>query len=322
MYNNEVTAPGAIDTNHMISAVDLLPTLLDIAGIDHPDGFDGRSFLPTLRGEQQSGRDMVFKVYNENSGGNRSPMRSVQSKRFGYLFNPWSDGKRVFRTATTGTLSYRAMVKLAPTDPQIAARLELFQHGVPEEFYDYENDPDALVNLIDDPKYADDIATHRAAMRRFMVDSGDHALAALEHRSDKQFVSDYVDKVQAEADARRAKRRGNNAKTKPNPKLFQWQVPAQAIPGRSFTVSIAHRLPESLGEQNFHVTIKDAGGKRIERIVRSASGQGKLEVTFQIPERLSGKKISAAAFVGEEFSNNLMYRTVSDIKINGPANPQ
>lgn len=68
-------------------------------------------------------------------------MRSVQSRRFGYLFNPWSDGQRIFRTATTGTLSYRAMVKLAQTDKTIAARLKLFQHGVPEEFYDYEKEP-------------------------------------------------------------------------------------------------------------------------------------------------------------------------------------
>ncbi|MDV6029230.1 MAG: sulfatase [Phycisphaera sp. RhM] len=316
-----VTKPGTIDTTHMISAVDLLPTLLDIAGIPHPDGFDGRSFLPTLRGQQQAGRNLVYKVYNENSGGNRSPMRSVQSKRFGYLFNPWSDGKRVFRTATTGTMSYRAMVKLAPTDPQIAARLELFQHGVLEEFYDYENDPDALVNLIDNPEYADELAKHRAAMRRFMADSNDHALPAFDNRDNKQLVSAYVDKVQAEADARRANRRGGNAKTsgtaKPNPKLFQMQVPDRATPGAPYTVSITHRIPNPLGEQKFHVTIKDAGGKRIERIIRSASGDGELKVTFTLPEHLSGQSISVAAFVGEEFANNLMYRTASEIRL-GP----
>ncbi|MEL7338800.1 MAG: sulfatase-like hydrolase/transferase, partial [Planctomycetota bacterium] len=145
-----VTQPGSIDDRHMISAVDLLPTLLEIASIPTPDGVDGRSFAPTLRGESQSERDYVFKVYNENSGGNRSPMRSIQSKRFGYLFNPWSDGKRVFKTATTGTMTFRAMKMVAETDPAIAKRLELFRHGVVEEFYDYQNDPDALVNLIND----------------------------------------------------------------------------------------------------------------------------------------------------------------------------
>lgn len=314
-----VTKPGSIDTTHMISAVDLLPTLLDIAGIEHPDGFDGRSFYPTLHGETQSGRNRVYKVYNENSGGNRSPMRSVQSKRYGYLFNPWSDGKRVFKTATTGTLSYRAMVKVAPTDKSIAQRLELFHHGVPEEFYDYENDPDALHNLIDDPNYADEIAKHRAAMRKFMLDSGDHALQAFDHRDDKQLVSDYVDKVQAEADARRARKQKTsanaNSKPKPNPKLFQMQVPELATPGATFTVSILHQLPQSLGEQRFHVTIKDADGKRIERIVKTAAGSGTLDFTFEIPAKMAGKSISVAAFVGDEFTSNLLYRTESGISV-------
>ena len=123
VYWPGVTKPGSVDTTHMISAVDLMPTVLDIADVDPPAGFDGHSFLPTIRGEAQPDCNMVYKVYNENSGGNRSPMRSVQSKKFGYLFNPWSDGTRVFKTATTGTLSFRAMQKLAATDEKIAARL-------------------------------------------------------------------------------------------------------------------------------------------------------------------------------------------------------
>ena len=67
-----------------------------------------------------------FTFHNENSGRNRSPMRSVQTKRYGYIFNPWSDGTRVFRTATTGTATYRTMKQLAAGDAAMAARLDLF----------------------------------------------------------------------------------------------------------------------------------------------------------------------------------------------------
>ncbi len=198
-----VTTAGAIDKNHMISSVDLLPTLLDIAGIVHPEGFDGRSFLPTIHGEKQSDREHVYKFHNENSGRNRSPMRSIQSKRFGYIFNPWSDGKRIFKTATRGTMTFRAMQKLATTDPQIANRLKLLEYGTPEEFYDYESDPDALNNLINDPNYQEQINQHRAIMLRYMKDSNDHALDAFQHRHHPNIVSAYVDRKQAEADARR-----------------------------------------------------------------------------------------------------------------------
>ena len=44
-----------------------------------------------------------IKEYNENAGGGRHPIRAVETKRYLYLFNPWSDGTRKFKTATTGT---------------------------------------------------------------------------------------------------------------------------------------------------------------------------------------------------------------------------
>lgn len=198
-----VTKAGSVDTKHMVSGVDLLPTLLDIAGLPHPKGFDGRSFLPIIQGESQLNRNFVYKFHNENSGRNSSPMRSVQSKKFGYTFNPWSDGKRVFKTATRGTLAFTAMEQRARTDSLIAKRLSLFEYGVPEEFYDYEKDPDALFNLIDNPKYSREIETHRAAMLRFMRESKDHALEAFQGRDNPAIVSAYVDGIQAKADARR-----------------------------------------------------------------------------------------------------------------------
>jgi N-sulfoglucosamine sulfohydrolase len=198
-----VTQPGTIDKKHMISGVDLLPTLLDIAGIPHPEGFDGASFLPTVKGEAQKNRNFVYKFHNENSGRNRSPMRSIQSRRFGYIFNPWSDGKRIFKTATRGTMTFRTMQKLAKNDEHIAARLKLLEYGTPEEFYDYESDPDALQNLINDPEYLEEIEQHRAAMLRFMKKSNDHALDAFQHRYNPAIVSAYVNRKQAEADMRR-----------------------------------------------------------------------------------------------------------------------
>lgn len=308
-----VTEPGSIDDQHMISAVDLLPTLLEIADVPLPKGMDGRSFASTLRGEPQSGRDYVFKVYNENSGGNRSPMRSIQSKRFGYLFNPWSDGKRVFKTATTGTMTFRAMQKVAETDPVIAKRLELFQHGVVEEFYDYQKDPDALVNLIDDPQYADEVKQHREIMFKMMEQTGDHCLEAFKHRNDPQRMSGYVDRVQAESDARRKRKRAGTP-AKQNPRLFQLKTPSAVASDGKIIVTINHRLPQNLGTQKFHVTLKGVGGKRIERIVKSAGGAGELEFQFKVPPAaLQAGTLTVAAFVGEEYSRNLLHRTSKPI---------
>lgn len=208
-----VTQSGAVDTNHMVSAVDILPTIIEIAGIDPPSGFDGRSFLPTLRGERQQQRDEVYTFHNENSGRNRSPMRSVQTKQFGYIFNPWSDGKRVFKTATTGTATFRAMKSLAATDADMAQRLDMFLHRVPEELYDYKIDPDARHNLIDDPRYSEVLSDLRARMESIMQTSHDPLLEVFLNRSNAKRVSDYVDRLQAESDDRTRKQNKQKKKS-------------------------------------------------------------------------------------------------------------
>ena len=313
-----VTKPGSIEEDHMISAVDLVPTLLDILNFDPPEGLDGSSFAPLLYGKSQPDREMVYKVYNENSGGNRSPMRSVESKKFGYIFNPWSDGKRVFKTATTGTMTYRAMVKLAPENENIAARLEFFQHSVPEEFYDYQNDPDALHNLIDNPDYRDELNRHRAAMRTFMKTSNDPILEVFDQRDDPQFVSDYVDRVQAESDERRKTKRGRQQTSKEGKKfanLFRVELADSASQSAPFEVVIRHNLPEELKNQKFHITFKDADGKRLERKVVEGAGRGKLALTFNVPNGIKTTGFQVSVFVGEEYSDNLLHKTQGPVPL-------
>ncbi|MFZ9091298.1 MAG: sulfatase, partial [Planctomycetaceae bacterium] len=119
-----VTMPGSTNRSEMISCIDVLPTLLDVIGEESPDHLQGSSFLPLLHGHSQPQREFVFKEYNQNSGGACHPIRAVQSKRYLYLWNPWSDGQRIFRSATQGTVTYKQMQQLAKTDPAVAARLQ------------------------------------------------------------------------------------------------------------------------------------------------------------------------------------------------------
>jgi N-sulfoglucosamine sulfohydrolase len=180
-----------------------MPTALDAAGLPEPEGMDGFSFLPVLLGQEQSGREAVFTQFHETSGRNRYPMRAVQNRRFGYIFNPWSDGKRVFRNESQSGLTFKAMQAAAPTDPKIAQRVRLFQYRVLEEFYDFENDPDALHNLIDEPKYRKEIDKMRSELLEWMKRTGDPALNALKERTSPQAL----EKFMAEQDARAAERK-------------------------------------------------------------------------------------------------------------------
>ena len=302
-----VTKSGSLDNQHMISAVDFLPTLLDITGTKHPKRLDGRSYLPLLKGKKQDGREYVIKEYNENAGRSRDPMRGVQTKRFLYLFNPWSNGERMFATATTGTVTYRRMVALAKTDKRLAFRLQIYKHRVPEELYDVAKDPDCLANLIDHPQHQDELKKLRATLDAWMVRSKDPMLEVFRKREDRDFVEAYVQKLEKES----AERRGKRQKNKPNQQrgLLKWTLPKSVIPGKPVKLIITHKIPKRLGEQLLHVTLKDGLGKRIERKVLKTIGANELVVQFEVPKIVPGNKVSFAAFVGPDFSKNLRYLT-------------
>lgn len=208
-----VTAAGSIDDSHMVSAVDLLPTLLDVVGVPHPAGMDGRSFAPVLRGEAQPDRDFIVAEYNENVGGHRNPMRAIITKDYGYLFNPWSNGSRMMATATKGTDSYRRMVARAKTEPAIAARLDLFQHRVPEELYCYATDPDALQNLVDNPAHRAERDRLVATLEAWMADTHDPMLPVLQGR-DSPAIREAFMKAQEKESADRRAAKGKSAKGK------------------------------------------------------------------------------------------------------------
>ena len=212
-----VTRAGVVDGKHMISAVDMLPTLLDIVDAKYPARLDGRSFLPLIRGKAQIGRDHVFKEYNENAGASRDPMRAVQTKRYLYIFNPWSNSERVFATATTGTVTYRRLVALAKQDKRLAKRLDLYKHRVPEELYDVANDPDCLHNLISEPGHQAALPSLRSELEGWMKRTKDPMLAVFQKRNDAAYREAYVQKEEEEALERRKQRRGKNQRSKRAP---------------------------------------------------------------------------------------------------------
>jgi len=65
-------APESIDRSHAVGLADLMPTLLEAAGIPVPEGLDGESLLPLLRGEGGGFRPVSFghcgEVYGATDG--------------------------------------------------------------------------------------------------------------------------------------------------------------------------------------------------------------------------------------------------------------
>lgn len=177
--------PGNVDGQHFVSGIDYMPTMLEAAGLPLPPGMDGRSFLPVLQGQKQAERDHVVTCYNQTSARNLYPMRCVQTPQFGYIYNAWSDGQTIYKAESLSGLTFKAMQHAADGKPQIAERVKMLQYRVPEEFYDFQKDPNALHNLIDDPAYREPIAKLRGILERMMVESGDPLLDNFRHRDAK-----------------------------------------------------------------------------------------------------------------------------------------
>ncbi|NRB76651.1 MAG: sulfatase-like hydrolase/transferase [Verrucomicrobiales bacterium] len=293
-----VVEPGTVDDAHMVSAIDFLSTFCELVGAPIPDGVQGTSFVALLKGEDEEGRDAVFKEYNENSGGGRHPIRGVQTAQYLYLFNPWSDGENIMKTATTGTATYKRMKELAPEVKAIGERLEFFDHRVVEELYDVQKDPDCLNNLIDSQAHQEALAEMQNRLHEWMKATDDHAIEAFEGRNDPAALKAYIDRVQAEADERRANKR------KASPKQLKLIQVKSAREGNQLNVTITHKLPQDLGEQQVHVTLK-ANNKRVERQVLPVKKNGKLEVIFGITPDHATAPLSVAAFVGEEYGKHL-----------------
>jgi N-sulfoglucosamine sulfohydrolase len=264
---------------------------------------------------------LIIKEYNENAGGSRDPMRAVQTKQLLYIFNPWSNGERIMATATSGTPTYRRMAELAQTDAAIAARHDLYQHRVAEELYDVVDDPDCLVNLIDQPAHHQELAGLREALEAWMVRTGDHMLDVFRHRDDAAVREAYVVQKEAEATQRRGRQRGAKKEAgEPRPKmrtdLIALETPESVAAGGPLTIKVRYTVDADLGEQLIHVTLK-AGpeGQRVERVVKKVSGEGVLEVTFDVSATVLGNIVRFAAFIGKDHPSNLQYLQTAPVPV-------
>ena len=80
-------------TNAMVSWVDLLPTLIDIAGGTPKATIDGRSFKKVLLGQSNSHRDKLFTTHTGDGNKNIYPIRSVRIDNFKYIRNLRPDAR-------------------------------------------------------------------------------------------------------------------------------------------------------------------------------------------------------------------------------------
>lgn len=183
LYRNATWAPvllrwpgmeRPIINTDMAANVDIMPTVLDLLGLKKPDGLDGNSWLPLLRGDKQPERDRVFTQIDAVHSGRKFPGRCVRTRTRSYIWNSWADGKTRFRIGAMSTrLSWKAMMEAAEHNPRLKSRVEHLIYRCAEEFYDLEKDPDERDNLINDPNYQSEITEMKELLLAHMEKTED-----------------------------------------------------------------------------------------------------------------------------------------------------
>jgi N-sulfoglucosamine sulfohydrolase len=140
-----------------LSSVDILPTLLDILGVKHPEGLDGTSWLPLLQGQSQSGRDFVVTHVNTVSSGKSFAQRCIRTRDFALLFHAWPDGTEKFRVEAMNGITFNALEAAGKNDPQIASRVRQLRVGERLMFFDEQSDPGERTNLISSTAHGPEI---------------------------------------------------------------------------------------------------------------------------------------------------------------------
>ena len=138
--------PGKIkpgrQVDHLISSVDIMPTLLEAAGISVPESVEGKSFLSMMTDEKPEPiRDEVFIQITDHV--RWIPTRAVRTHRWKYIKN-YSDNPVGLDMNNHDEWAHR-MCEL-PNHPWKRPR-------VPEELYDLKRDPNEQNNLAGNPKY-------------------------------------------------------------------------------------------------------------------------------------------------------------------------
>ena len=183
--------PGRTDA--LASELDLMPTLLELAGLDSPKGLHGVSLRPVLAGQPNAApRGYVFaEISNKGNLPNDGMQeRAVCDGRWKLIYRektdpPWrqvqADSKE---WPKWGNRTYAESVRAKEQFPDAYRVLQgLDPQGlggkVPAlEFYDLQTDPDELYDLADDTECTKpDRERLLAALRQWVKDTGDPAVS-------------------------------------------------------------------------------------------------------------------------------------------------
>ncbi|MGX7149975.1 sulfatase [Enterococcus ureasiticus] len=146
----------------LLCNVDLMPTILELAGIERPTNIDGKSFADLLTTSKDEGREEFFTEMTWHD--QYRPMRGIRTKEYSYVRN-FEDGPKVYVTVDA---------HLSPSGEIM--RDKFYVPNESEELYDLSKDPEEQLNVINEPRYGEIAEALRAKVEAWMQTTNDPLL--------------------------------------------------------------------------------------------------------------------------------------------------
>lgn len=171
-----VIAPGS-RTDAMVSWIDILPTLVELAGGVPPADLDGRSFARVLRGETPRHHDRIFTTHSGDGRMNVYPVRSVRTRDWKYILNLHPEFQHTTHIDAAldrdGVKYWRTWEAAARTNAEAHRIVRRYRARAQEELYDLRRDPLEQENLALDRDQAERLQQFRAELEKWMELQGD-----------------------------------------------------------------------------------------------------------------------------------------------------
>ncbi len=167
----KLVRPGSV-TGSLVSAVDIAPTILELAGVPVPETVQGRSFVPVLKDPGATIRRCAFAEQNWHDF--TAHRRAVYDGRYKYIWNAYPELPMTPPADAVASPTYQAMLRLHARGKLRPEQATCFRKPSPrEELYDTQADPYEMHNLAGDPRYRQVLKRLRRELQNWKQATGD-----------------------------------------------------------------------------------------------------------------------------------------------------
>lgn len=175
---------GVMDEKSIVSVVDLVPTILDAAGLPSLQAIEGKSIIDVILGKSaQTKREYAYASSNYRSSCTEEqffPHRAIIDESFCYIFNSYvvrSEGKK-----KKGSGWMDVVNSSLPKSEKLKKKIEYMEFRAPEELFDLKEDPGCWNNLSEHPDYAEKLKAYRKKLLDEMQETADPELSVFNAR--------------------------------------------------------------------------------------------------------------------------------------------